>query len=279
MPIRNSRFVVGNKVNMWTLHKFSFGTHEIFAYCKWRSNAGRGAAWERGGTVGKVSFKLRKKNYILLSSFSPPKNPGKFLSCLLEGILKKRILSDIWMDVYFWVESEQNLSFICVSSLFFASTPGVLRWIPSFPFQSIHHRRCRWEKRKVESEMSYDRSRFSPGKFTTLSTLPIIELGRAMWSVRAEKLYAKIASTLNLFSSFTHQRHVYYIDFDIIAIILQTMMCFSSPTFAFFLLFHLCVSKQKYFLSKEQSEIDGALYAFSAKIFFNSIWAYLGSFV
>lgn len=46
-----------------------------------------------------------------------------------------------------------------------------------------------------------------------------------------------------IFSSpFTLHRHVYYIDFDIIAIILQTMMCFPH---LHLLVLHLCVLQSK----------------------------------
>lgn len=145
-----------------------------------------------------------------------------------------------WMDVYFWVESEQNLSFICVSSFIYSwgaernSFFSFRTFIISMP----------WEKRKVESGMSYDR--FG----SALDTLPRFPLHIKFGGQRGgvEEIICKNRFNFKFIFAFTLHRHVYYIDFDIIAIILQTMMCFFPPPS-----FPICVfSSKSMFLKGEE---------------------------
>lgn len=118
-----------------------------------------------------------------------------------------------------------------------------------FPFSYIHHLKMPWERwKRWKNGMSYDR--FSPGKF-----LPRFPLYVKVWAE---------SRTLNLSYYFAHhRRHVYDIDFDIIAIILQTMMCFRFPTH--FRYSFQCFSKANVFYHK--NEIDGVFYVFLNKHF------------
>lgn len=86
---------------------------------------------------------------------------------------------------------------------------------------------------------------FSPGYFTTFSTSHQV---RGPEGGGVEEIICKNRFNFKFIFAFTLHRHVYYIDFDIIAIILQTMMCFFPPPS-----FPICVfSSKSMFLKGEE---------------------------
>lgn len=112
----------------------------------------------------------------------------------------------------------KNLSFharVCFGSLFAYRVFFKGCWKEFlFPFWTFIIK-MPWEKERETSELW--RFRFSPPGFLT---------SRCLLPHQERKLYAKAVSTFKFIFPFTFHRHVYYIDFDIIANIFETMMYF-----------------------------------------------------
>lgn len=132
----------------------------------------------------------------------------------------------------------KNLSFICVSSFIYSWGVGRIPLLAFFPTFIILPPSVR---RKVENEMSYDRfSGVQPWRVHVLDfTLRLI----------GEEIICKNRFNFKFISSLSSHHHVYYIDFDIIAITPANDDMFfpTSPV-----VLHLC---GKSILSKEWIEM------------------------
>lgn len=175
-------------------------------------------------------------------SFTP--NPNSQVACARSEEYWKKKSQTIYERMFiFGLKVRENLSLL--HAIFLNCSWGVERRIPPFPFRTfIIERRCAfgWSEGKVEEWRSWIMTASVLSQVYHVFYIPSKQ-------ERERKLYAEIVSTLYLF--FCLHRHVYYIDFDIIAIILQTMMCstFSiSPVF-----FPPCVS----------------IWCFEAKVFYH----------
>lgn len=268
--IKNSQFVLGNKVNMWTLCKF-FTSRERTSFLPACNDEVMSVYL--AGVELKVDGDESLWNHIFLSLSNYP-------SCQLEGILKKsirRYKHIFGIYVYFWVKKEYEqgrgkfiISYDICFLLHLSTSLGVMKRIP-FALLYTFIIEMPSERWKVLSGVSYDR--FG----SALETLPRFLLNIHPKRVEERKLYAKIVSTLNLFFFSVHPSspcvlywfwyYRYHSSDDDV---------FSPPSPSLFPF--VCFAKQKYFIIKNKID-DGIFLYFCEKRFPHHIRAFLFSAV